>query len=292
MEQTKGYLRLEGKIWGLNNKEPFANSVKKSLSFGLQSSKTNTNYVQVGDWISSKLNVKIKANPDDEVTELGEQEAIDFVKANFKDGDSVYLNIRADVDTYHKKLVWIISQMYKKSEAIDFDAEGFEEVNELNQSIIITEKPSGGKVKVGVTTYKGEMIELELALEDEVVKEYFEENAKVGDLMHVTIDVDNRPIYEEGQVETGEPSKERTTLKGKKIGGSGTNKSYKKIKDRELVLSISDVDTEKTEKGKYTRDDIRDAIQLVENKPVSSSKKTDTSTSGETTTVTDEDLPF
>jgi hypothetical protein len=292
MEQTKGYLRLEGKIWGLNNKEPFANSVKKSLSFGLQSSKTNTNYVQVGDWISSKLNVKIKANPDDEVTELGEQEAIDFVKANFKDGDCVYLNIRVDVDTYHKKLVWIISQMYKKSEAIDFDAEGFEEVNELNQAIIITEKPSNGKVKAGVTTYKGEMIELELALEDEVVKEYFEENAKVGDLMHVTIDVDNRPIYEEGQAETGEPSKERTTLKGKKLGGNNTNKSYKKIKERELVLSISDVDTEKTEKGKYTRDDIREAIELVENKPVKNTNSSKTTGSGDIQPVDDGDLPF
>ena len=85
MEQTKGYLRLEGKIWGLNNKEPFTNSAKRSLSFGLQSSKTNTNYVQVGDWINSPLNVKLKANSDDKVTELGEQEAIDFVKANFKD---------------------------------------------------------------------------------------------------------------------------------------------------------------------------------------------------------------
>lgn len=291
MEMTKGYLRLEGKIWGLNNKEPFANSVKKSLSFGLQSSKTNTNYVQVGDWISSKLNVKIKANPDDEVTELGEQEAIDFVKANFKDGDSVYLNIRADVDTYHKKLVWIISQMYKKSEAIDFDSADFEEVNELNQSVIITEKANDGKVKVGVTTYYGEMLELELALEDEVVKEYFEENAKVGDLMHVTIDVDNRPIYEEGEVETGEPSKERTTLKGKKIGGEN-KKSYRKIKSRDLVLSISDVDTEKNEKSKYTRDEIREALEKTENKQSNKSNSSSSTTNNDTTSVTDDDLPF
>lgn len=290
IQGTKGYLRLEGKIWGLNNKEPFTNSVKRSLSFGLQSSKTNTNYVQVGDWISSKLNVKVKANSEDEVIELGEQDAIDFVKTNFKDGDSVYLNIRADVDTYHKKLVWIISQMYKKSEAIDFDSADFEEVNELNQSVIITEKPSEGKVKVGVTTFYGEMLELELALEDEVVKEYFEENAKVGDLMHVTIDVDNRPIYEEGEVETGEPSKERTTLKGKKMGGEN-KKSYRKIKSRDLVLSISDVDTEKNEKSKYTRDDIREALEKTENKQ--SNKSTNSSsTNNDTKTVTEDDLPF
>lgn len=290
IQGTKGYLRLEGKIWGLNNKEPFTNSVKRNLSFGLQSSATNTNYVQVGDWSNSKLNVKLKANQDDEVTELNEQEAIDFVKANFKDGDSVYLNIRADIDTYHKKLTWIVSQMYKKSDVIDFNAEGFEEVNELNQAIIITEKASNGLVKVGVTTYKGEMIELELSLEDDVVKEYIEENAKVGDLLHATIKVDNRPIYEEGEVESGEPSKERKTLKGKTVGGNNT-KTYRKIKERELVLSVTDIDTEKNEKGKYTRDEIREALELVESKQVTKSNGS-SKPSGDTTTVTDDDLPF
>jgi hypothetical protein len=290
MEMTKGYLRLEGKIWGLDKKEPFANSFKRNLSFGLQSSSTNTNYVQVGDWINSKLNVKLKSNPDDEVIELNEQGAIDFVKENFKDGDSVYLNIRADVDTYRKKLTWMVSQMYKKSEVIDFNSSDFEEVNELNQSIIITEKPSDGTVKAGVTTYKGEMIELELSLEDEVVKEYIEENAKVGDLLHATIKVDNRPVYEEGEVESGEPSKERKTLKGKTVGGNNT-KTYKKIKERILVLSVVDIDTEKNEKSKYTRDEIREALELADSKPVNKSNSSSKS-SGDTTTVTDEDLPF
>jgi hypothetical protein len=183
--------------------------------------------------------------------------------------------------------------MYKKSEAIDFNADGFEEVNELNQAVVVTEKPSQGKVKVGVTTYRGEMVELELALEDEVVKEYFDENAKIGDLMHVTIKVDNRPIYEEGEVDTGEPSKERKTLKGKKIGGNSTGKTYKKIKDRELVLSITDVDTEKNEKGKYSREEIREALELTDNRPTSTTTNKSTGAKNEdTTTVTDEDLPF
>jgi hypothetical protein len=287
IEQTRGYLRLEGKIWGLNNKEPFANSYKRNLSFGLQSNKANTNYVQVGDWINSKLNVKVKADPEGEVVELGEQEAIGFIKENFKDGDSVYINIRADVDTYHKKLNWIVSQIYKKSEPIDFNSEGFEEVNELNQAIVITEKASDGKVKVGVTTYKGEMIELDLSLEDEVVKKYIEENAKVGDLMHVTILVDNRPIYEEGTVENTNPTKERTTLKGKKVGGNNNSNSNRKIKERNLVFSIVDIDTEKNEKGRYTREEIREALELVNNKPASTSQQTNDSIK-----VEDDDMPY
>jgi|GEM_PF-3634970 len=281
MEQTKGYLRLEGKIWGLNNKEPFTNSVKRNLSFGIQSSKTNSNYVQVGDWKNTKLNVKLKSNTDDEVTELNEQDAIDFVKDNFKDGDSVYLNIRADVDTYHKKLNWIVSNMYKKSEDINFDSDDFEEVNELNQAIIITEKPTDESVKVGVTTFKGEMVELELSLEDDVIKNYMTSNAKVGDLMQVTIKVDNRPIYEEGQSKS--TTEERTTLKGRKVGGNNSG-NYKKIKDRKLVMELVDIDVEKTESKKYTRDEIRESINSAEFTPKTNNTSNDVSD--------EEDLPF
>lgn len=265
MQQTKGYFRLEGKIWGLNNKEPYTNNVKRSLSFGLQSSKTNSNYVQVGDWQNSKLNVKIKSDSDGETEELNEQEAIDYIKNNFKDGDSVYLNLRAEVDTYHKKLNWIISQIYKKSEPIDFDKDDFEEVNELNQYVVITEKPTEESVKVGVTNFKGEMIEIDLALEDDIIKNYMIEKAKVGDLMHISILVDNRPIYDNSQI-SQQDEKERTTLKGKKIGGN-TNNNTPKIKDRNLVFVLSDVDVEKTESKKYTREEIREALEIKEYTP-------------------------
>ena len=249
MEQTRGYFRVEGKIWGLANKNPFTNSTgsMRSLSFGIQSSKENSNFVQVGQWANSPLSVKVKSEGMEETFEIPEQEAIDYIKEHFKDGDSVYLNCRAEVNTYKQgRLDYIVSQIYIKSEPIDFDAE----VNELNQAVVITEKPENGRVKVGVTNYHGQMIEQELVLEDEDVREYFEENVRVGDLMKLSIYVHNKPIYEgEGEVTT------RTTLKGKTVKSGG-----KKIKDRKLQLEVTDVDIQATEKSKYTRSEIIKAL--------------------------------
>lgn len=290
MEQTKGYFRLEGKIWGLNNKKLFENDSKRSLSFGIQSNKANSNYVQVGEWKNSKLNVKVKANSNDEVQELGEQEAIDFIKENFKDGDSVYINVRASINTYYKKIDYMVSQIYKKEEDIDFESADFKEVNELNQSIIITEKPSNNKITVGLTTYKGEMIEQELELCDKDVNEYFEENVKVGDLLRVTIYVNNKPIYEDGDTSDDEQVEERTTLKGKKIqtGGGNGKKKFKKITGHELSLEIVDVDFKMTEKKKYTREEIREALELANDVK----NKTPNKANQDTGDVSDEDLPF
>lgn len=283
MEQTRGYFRLEGKIWGLNNKTPFETTVKRNLSFGIQSSKTNTNYVQVGDWKNSKLNVRLKFEGMEKAEEFNEQEALDHIMNTFKDGDSVYLNLRAEVDTYHKKLNYIVSQMYIKDEAIDFDSKGFEEVNELNQCVVVTEKPQDDTLKVGVANYKGEMIELDLALEDDIVKNYVTENTKVGDLMHVTIKVDNRPVYEGGDTVENKPVKIRTTLKGREIAEGGSKGGYRKIKERNLVLVLADIDTSKTESKKYDKSEIREALEI---KQYASKAKVDSSDEE------DMDLPF
>ena len=283
MEQTRGYFRLEGKIWGLNNKTPFETTVKRNLSFGIQSSKTNTNYVQVGDWKNSKLNVRLKFEGMEKAEEFNEQEALDHIMNTFKDGDSVYLNLRAEVDTYHKKLNYIVSQMYIKDEAIDFDSEGFEEVNELNQCVVVIEKPQDNTLKVGVANYKGEMIELDLALEDDIVKNYVTENTKVGDLMHVTIKVDNRPVYEGGDTVENKLVKTRTTLKGREITEGGGKGGYRKIKERNLVLVLADIDTSKTESKKYDKSEIREALEI---KQYVSKAKVDSSDEE------DMDLPF
>ena len=286
MEQTKGYWRLEGKIWGLNNKKPFENSVKRNLSFGIQSSRTNTNYVQVGDWKNSKLNVKVKVNKDEEVKELSEQDAIDFIKENFKDGDSVYLNVRSDVDTYHKRLNFIVSQIYKKSEPIDFDLEDFTEVNELKQSIVITEKPSDEKLKVGVSKYKGEMVEVELNLSDEDVKDYFLENAKSGDFMNVFIKINNKPIYEDGKGNDNSELDIKTTktLKGRVVEQGTKKNKFRKITGHDLSFDVIDVDIEKTESKKYTREEIREALEIANVEPKKSNN--------DTVVIDDDDMPF
>ena len=258
IQGTKGYFRLKGKIWGLNNKEPRSNSATRTLSFGLQTSKENSIFVQIGEWKNTVLTAKIKGHEMDSVEELNEQEALDKIREVFKDGDSVYINCRSQVSLYGKRLDYFINQIYIENEPIDFDSPEFEEVNELNQSVIIVEKPNSTSVKVGMTTYKGEMIEQELSLSDPDVKDYFFENVKVGDLMRLTLAVKNIPIYEgEGE------ATERKTLKGKQIKSGG-----KKIVDRKHIIEVVDVDIDATKVKEYDREDIRKALELAEEQPV------------------------
>lgn len=279
MEQTKGYFRLKGKIWGLNNKEPFTNGTGaiRSLSIGIQSSKENSNYVQIGKFASGTLNVKIKGEGMEEVLEIGEQQAIDKVKEVFKDGDSVYVNLRVEPNTFTGKLDYLVSQIYIEKEPIDFNADNFEEVNELVQTIVVTEKPESGSVKGGLVSFNGQLLELDLKLDDEIVNEYFQDNIKVGDLVPVSIYVFNKPIYEgEGE------STERTTLKGKikKSGGQ-------KIVDRVLELQISDVDTSNIKSKLYDREEIRQARELTEESKNNTSTKTPSQE-----IKNDDDLPY
>lgn len=276
MEQTKGYLRLKGKIWNLNNKDAKETQYNRWLSFGLQTNKDNSIFLQVGDKKDSSLTIKIKGEGMEQVEEVKEQDAIKRVKELFKDGDSVYINARVNVNSYFKSIGYVVNQIYIEKDALDFNAADFQETNELNQTVIITEKPENKTVKVGLTTFKGEMVEQELKLSDEDVNDFFVENVKVGDALRVTISVNRKPNYVEGSEETSSSS--RKTLKGKTVTSGGK----RKIDGYTESLEVIDVDLEKTEKQKYTRDDIREAFDKAEIKP---KKNTHTE-------VEEDDLPY
>lgn len=285
MEQTKGYLRLKGKIWGLNNTEPKSNKTGsiRSLSFRINTSKENSLFLQVGKWANTNLNVKVKAEGMEEVEEINEQEAIEFIKASFKDGDSVFINARADVNKFANRVDYLVNQIYIENEPIDFNSEDFEETNELNTPVVITEKANGGKVKGGVVDYTGKMVELELSLSDEDVNNYFSTKVKVGDLLRLSIEPLNIPIFED--VESGKVSETRTTLKGRKIGGGNKKRNITGYDNR---LEVVDVDIEKSEQGKYSRQEIREALAEEE-------RETNNTVKNTTTTETiddDDDLPF
>lgn len=285
MEQTKGYLRLKGKIWGLNtaNEKTNDKGSMRSLSFKLNTSKDNSLFIQVGKWVNSPLNVKIKGRDMEKPEEFAEQEAIDKIKELFKDGDSVYVNCRADINVYSKRIDYLVSQIYIEKDSIDFNSEEFQEINELNMPVIITEKPNDGEVKAGVVNYYGEMFELDLSLSDKDVNNYFVENVKVGDLIKTTIEVINKPNYVDGVTES---SKERKTLKGKTIGGSN-NQEKRKIDGYISKLEIVDVDIEKSESRKYERNEIREALDKVNNRVTKESTNDNLRKEDD-----DNDLPF
>jgi hypothetical protein len=266
MEKTTGYLTQKGKIWGLNNKDPRENSATRSLSFGLNTAKDHSLFLEIGEWKNTTLAIKVKGADMTEPLELNEQDAIAKVQELFKDGDSVFINARAEVDTFRKNIKYLVNQIYIEKEPIDFEAVGFKETNNLNQSIVIIEKPSDRSVKVGVVNFKGEMLEQELKLSDDMVNDYFNENANVGDLLRVTISDIRKPNYVEQEVEQVVTGTQRKTLKGKIIGSGGKSKSRRaidKLNPYTEILEVTDVDVDKTEKQKYKRQDIREALDLA-----------------------------
>lgn len=272
MQQTKGYQKLRGKIYGLN-KEVYDNGVTRSLTLRIKTDKENSLLVQVGKWKNSKLNIKIKGDGMEKAEEFNEQEAIDKIKELFKEGDSVFINCRSDVNKYYKKIDVLVNQIYLLTEELDFDSEEFEETNELNQSVVIIEKAESEDFKVGVSDYNGNLIELDVKLRDTDVRDYMKENAKVGDLMKVSIRSVNTPRYKDGS-ENGK-TKARKTLKGKVIGGNSDN-NKKNIDGYDSFLEIIDIDPEATKIKEYDRDEIRIAlegnIKKTNNKPVEDEK--------------------
>ena len=264
MEMTKGYFRAKGLIWSLDNKEAYTNSAVRSLSFGIQTDKDNTIFVQVGEWKNTSMNIKLKGGDMTEVETVNEQDSIGRIKELFKDGDSVFLNLRAEVDTYNHKLKYLVNQIYVENEPIDFESKDFIETNELNTPVVIIAPAADKKITVGMVNFKQEMLEVELSLSDSDVNTYFTETVKVGDLVKVSIQVNRRPNYVEPEEVVEEPIEEvkdetRKTLKGKTIGGDAGKKSNKKKRSIDGYIEsmeIIDVDTDKTEKGKYTLEEI------------------------------------
>jgi hypothetical protein len=290
MEQTKGYLRLKGKILFLDKATNRGNSAKNNLSFAIKTSHDNTVPVQIGDWINSKLNVKVKNSEMEKALEYPEQDAVSSIQDLFKDGDSVYINCRVEVDTYYKKPIYIVSAIYSEKEDINFDSDTFEEVNELVMPIIISEKRTKESVQAGITNYVGDMINIDLKLNDEVISQFFTENIKVGDLVPCTITVRHTPNYTDEET-TSTSTATRTTLKGKTIGGNTNSGSkYRKYDGYIDYLEVADVDNTKITSKKYTRAEIAEAIEATETKLEriaieSENKKSNSSEE-------DDDLPF
>lgn len=257
VQQTKGWLSLRGKIFGLDSKDPYENDYKRSLGFGIKTSKDNTIFVQVGEWLNSKMTVKLKGEGMEETVDVSEQDAIDEIKGLFKDGDSVFVGFRVEVDTYKKKLKFLLNKIYIMDNELDFDSDNFKEVNDLDMFAIATDVIKDNKQKVAFATYRGDIIEQDLKVCDEEIEEYLKENIEAGDLVKLNMKVERRPIYEEvgNSSNDSTTNKERRTLKGKKIGGNKGNKKVK-IKGYDESLIITDIDIDKIEKSKYSLDDL------------------------------------
>jgi hypothetical protein len=127
------------------------------------------------------------------------------------------------------------------------------------------------------------MIEETLKLNDPEINAYFVENAKIGDLMKLSISVNRKPIY--GELIEEEPT--RKTFKGKSVGGTGK----RKIEGYVETLEVVDIDLDKTEKKKYTSSDIRESLDKVTVTKENAPKKENTPSNNSSATSND-DLPY
>lgn len=246
LQQTKGYVFLVGEIYGIDNKEPVKTDYKNTLKVRVKTNKTNSVFAVVGGWNNSSMSCKLKAQGMDVAEEIPVGEVADVLQDYFHDGDSVLLRGSVDVNTYKEGRLDInVSGIYATSEPVNFDAEDFEERNEITIPMIVSKKFNGNQIGAKFVNYKGEDIDQTLRVEYEPIKEYLADS-DLGDLIPVTLSAMNVPIFEE--VPEGNGEKVRKTLMGRKIGG---NNSKRKIVGSDNYLLIIDVDTEKVAKKEY-----------------------------------------
>lgn len=291
--ETKGYWTLRGKIWGLNNKKIYENEYTKDLSLGIQLSKNNSNFIGINTFKNitnvyvSQGKGKTRSIPYSERNNLNEGEnligvsikyggmeksktvveldAIQEIKDKFKDGDSIFVKCNTKLDTYHNKLGFQIQQMYISKDEVDITAEDFNERNEFVQDIIfmgIDDDKKGLKILGKVADYRGILMDVEFITNNEEIMPFIN-SCKVGDLVKLGGKVMRTPIFEEVE-DLSKPSNNEFTPIGKVPSGYGEKKNnkFKKITGYEEYIEIESVLD--CEKSKYSREDIRTAIEQIQ----------------------------
>ncbi|TVX86028.1 hypothetical protein [Paenibacillus agilis] len=186
LEQTKGKIKLVGRVKGIGNdnskKEGFTKSDKqfKSLQFFLETSAVNQVRVELfgmereevvaysskakqskkvpwknrkndlGDYKVLGTGCYLEVDPNDSSKKLRmvlpEFDAVEYIKANLKDGDVVRVNGEIDFQEYVNKQgktvsskKFIIKSITKLDEKLDFNSPEFKEESKFEHEIIISD---------------------------------------------------------------------------------------------------------------------------------------------------------
>jgi len=237
--QTKGSIKLRGKMFNLQNtrKEPlFENDSVKKLNFGIKTAEDNVHFVQILQfknnkrvWISTKdgakeidwdkrdnyktgdetvIGVRVKSKNDEQTINLVPTDAIDYVLANFEDGDDVFMLCEPIYREYEGKIIQDkeIKAIFAANE-INFEDEEFEEMNDFQQELVF-EKTLIDKTRVNVfgrtIDYKGDYLLINFVVDGETNKElaqYLVKKCKFGDILTVVGKIHNRVTYKEVEQE-------------------------------------------------------------------------------------------
>lgn len=275
VDATKGYLNLTGKIIALNNKKVRESPKSRELSFGIQTAKDHVVFVRAFGWLKedddtilveyydenkkrqtkkdvysnaewlaegeSVVGTKLKYTVDSDVISCVDVDAIDKIKENFKDGNTVTVSLATEVDTYFNSLKFNIRKIYASSKEVNFEDTNCEEECHGRQWISFKEVIEN-KVKTFLFNKKEEGVEITFDLDTNYIKPEDFAGFKQGQLLQAEFEYAKIPIYSEV---TEEPKKDEKKFKAKgkyakEVNESGSS-NYQQISGYEEIFVLTGI---------------------------------------------------
>ena len=295
MNQSKLYFKMRGKIYGIGERDITKNKVeddkKIQLRFRLKSSNDNAHFCQITQWKSmvgkdvylskkvdndfktSKLSwdmrhtemqdgwemmgVKMKAPQDESTKTLVPMDAIDYILANFKDGDDIF--IQGQATAFNGHMNYEVDKLYPTTNKIDFDAEDFEEVAEITGSLVYNSAMKSGDdmlVDTYFIDYKKQAQELKLIItgDDKQFQNALMNIMEFGEEFKGDFIIHNRVKYKETAEEVQENNS--TMLLGKRAKSFEQNNSYQKREIESEFKHIELVGISEKTGNKYTVEEL------------------------------------
>lgn len=313
LEQTKGKVKLVGRVKGIGNenakKEGFTKKDEKqykSLQFFLETSAVNTVKVELFGmekdevvaynskdrskkrvpWNSRKndfgeykvlgTGCYLEVDPKDTSKKLRqvlpEFDAVDYIKANLKDGDTVRVTAEIDFQEYTnqqgKTVVtkkYIIKSITKLDETLDFNSPDFKEESKFEHEIVISDVMKDDEAKrlyvnAKIIKYGGDIVDTTFTVDTEKYPKLAGNMVKrfsFGDLITVYGLVINSVVLKEAEEQIQESATDDDDWGGDENIKNDFENSY--MKDYIQELQIISVDSSTYEPKKYKEEDLLSA---------------------------------
>lgn len=308
LEQTKGKIKLVGRVKGIGNdnskKEGFTQSEKqyKSLQFFTETSAVNQVRIELfgmerdevvaysskakqskkvpwknrkndlGDYKVLGTGCYLEVDPQDSSKKLRmilpEFDAVDYIKANLKDGDIVRVNGEIDFQEYENNQgntvsskKFIIKSITKLSEELDFNSSEFKEESKFEQEIIVTDVIMDDETKrlivnAKVIKYGGDVVDTSFTVDTEKYPKLAANMTKrfgFGDFIKVYGLIINSVVLKEAEEDLNDAAADDDDWGGDDEIKKDFDTNY--IKDYIQELQITSVDSSTYEPKKYKEED-------------------------------------
>jgi hypothetical protein len=297
LERTRGHVKLRGKIVGLNNDKAMRGGTSskgsnwKAVSFFVETSHGNRVRVEImgseGNvyaynqelretkqlaWSERNkvpegynlIGITVRGKNDEDQKDLASYEAIDYIKDNFTDGESVFVSGQIDFQEYENRQGQKvaskrinINRIYHTDD-IDFTADTFQETASFEQDIVINEcieDADNNKLLVEAFQIKGrgEVVPSSFVVDmeqyDSLAKN-IKKRLKFGDFIRVKGEIVNRVEF----LQNDEPEEtDDDDWGGKDPNGMENTQSIRNYVDE---LRITNVASSTHEPKKYSEDQL------------------------------------